>query len=321
MKMKKMICLLVSCSVLLTACSDLPDAVTHYESDVSISSYIPGEDVYYAEPFSKDLCVLSKNIKNDTDPVMTAQAALLINDSDGKALFTKNIYQKMYPASITKIVTALVALKYGNLNDKVTISYNASHISEWGATKCGFAEGDKVKMRVLLNSFLVHSGNDAGIAIAEHIAGSVEEFSVMMNDEVKKLGCTGSHFVNPHGLHDDEHYTTAYDLYLIFHELKKYKEFIKISGKETYTAKYKDASGNAVQKTFTTTDRYLNGKTQAPEGVTVLAGKTGTTNMAGSCLILYSLRDNGNEYISVVLKADYADSLFRQMTHLLEMTA
>lgn len=315
---KKILCLLLCFTMLLTGCGEVPDSVMRYDLQ-SAPSLAHTNDTYKGELFSDNLCVVSKNRENDQDTVMTAQAALLIDDTNGKILFSKNIYERLYPASITKIVTALVALKYGNMDDKVKISYNASHITEWGATKCGFLEGDKVKMRTLLNSFLIHSGNDAGIAIAEHIAGSVEEFSVLMNNEMKLLGCTDTNFVNPHGLHDDNHYTTAYDLYLIFHELKNYDEFLKISHKKSYKAKYKDASGNKVVKTFTTTDRYLNGKTNAPDGVTVVAGKTGTTNAAGSCLILYSTNENGNDYISVVLKADYADSLFYQMTHLLEM--
>ena len=83
-------------------------------------------------------------------------------------------------------------------------------------------------MKKLLYSFLICSGNDAGIAIAEHIAGSVDKFAAMMNKEVKALGCSGSNFVNPHGLHDDNHYTTPYDLYLVFHELLKYDVFMDI---------------------------------------------------------------------------------------------
>lgn len=318
--LKKLICLSLCLGLLLTGCGEVPDSVMSYDLHSSASSSLAHtSDIYRGNLFSDDLCVIPKDRENDSDAVMSAQAALLIDDTNGKILFSKNIYEKLYPASITKIVTALVALKYGNMSDTVKISYNASHISEWGATKCGFAEGDKVKMKTLLNSFLIHSGNDAGIAIAEHMAGSVEEFAVMMNDEVKLLGCTGTNFINPHGLHDDNHYTTAYDLYLIFHELKNYDDFLKISHKKSYKAKYKDASGNKIVKTFTTTDRYLNGKAEAPQGVTVVAGKTGTTNAAGSCLILYSTNDNGNDYISIVLKADYADSLFYQMTHLLEM--
>lgn len=108
-----------------------------------------------------------------------------------------------------------------------------------GAKLCGFAEGDKITLKKLLYSFLICSGNDAGIAIAEHISGSVEKFAELMNKEAKSLGCSGSNFVNPHGLHDDNHYTTPYDLYLVFHELLNYDVFMDIINQSSYKAEFK----------------------------------------------------------------------------------
>ena len=151
-------------------------------------------------------------------------------------------------------------------------------------------------MRDLLYSFLVFSGNDAGVAIAEHVGGSVEKFVDMMNDEVKDLGAIDSHFVNPHGLHDDKHYTTVYDLYLVFHELLQYDTFMDIINQPNYKAKYTDKDGKKHTKYFKTTDRYLIGTATAPKGVKVIGGKTGTTQKAGSCLILYS-KDKKKLYI------------------------
>ena len=225
----------------------------------------------------------------------------------------------MYPASTTKIVTALVALKYGNLDDVVTIGYNATHITEYGAKLCGFAEGDKITLKKLLYSFLICSGNDAGIAIAEHISGSVEKFAELMNKEAKSLGCSGSNFVNPHGLHDDNHYTTPYDLYLVFHELLNYDVFMDIINQSSYKAEFKGADGSKKTLWFSSTDKYLLGSAKAPDGVTVIGGKTGTTSMAGSNLILYTKNDNGKDYISVVMHASDSFSLYSQMSHLLEM--
>ena len=171
----------------------------------------------------------------------------------------------------------------------------------------------------MLYSFLICSGNDAGIAIAEHIAGSVEKFSVMMNNEAKSLGCSGSNFVNPHGLHDDNHYTTPYDLYLVFHVLFKYDVFMDIIHQSSYQAEFTGADGNKKTLWFSSTDKYLLGSVKAPEGVTVIGGKTGTTSMAGSNLILYSENTNGISYISVVMHASDSFSLYSQMNHLLEM--
>jgi D-alanyl-D-alanine carboxypeptidase len=207
------------------------------------------------------------------------------------------------------------------LEDVVTVSYNASHITEYGAKLCGFAEGDQIVLRDLLSSFLVYSGNDAGVAIAEHIAGDVKSFAKLMNKEMKKLGAVQSHFVNPHGLHDKNHYTTAYDLYLVFHALAKNQTFLDIVGQSSYTAHFQSADGTDKTLYFTSTDRYLTGRASAPEGITVLGGKTGTTYDAGSCLILYSQAENDTHYISVVLKADGAESLYVQMNHLLGYAA
>jgi len=269
---------------------------------------------------SEELCVIPKKKQTrEQDTVMKAKASLLINDTSGTMLYSHNIYKKVYPASITKIVTALVALKYGNLEDTVTVSYNASHITEYGAKLCGFNEGDQIKLKDLLCSFLICSGNDAGIAIAEHIAGDVASFSEMMNQEMQKLGAVHSHFVNPHGLHDKEHYTTAYDLYLVFHELAKNETFMEIVKQPDYTAKYRNKKNKKKKLYFLSTDRYLIGRAAAPKGITVLGGKTGTTNDAGSCLILYSKDEKENHFLSVVLKAEGGDDLYTQMNHLLEL--
>ena len=167
-------------------------------------------------------------------------------------------------------------------------------------------------------SFLIYSGNDAGVAIAEHIAGDTKSFAVMMNREMKNIGAKHTHFVNPHGLHNNKHYTTAYDLYLVFHHLAKNRTFMDIVSRSNYTAKYVDATGKSKSLYFTSTDRYLLGTAKAPTGVTVIGGKTGTTNNAGSCLILYSKGKKNKDYISVVLKAAGPYALYGQMNHLLD---
>ena len=140
-----------------------------------------------------------------------------------------NIHKKIYPASTTKILTALVALENGNLSDTVTVADEADS-GKFAADEqtCGIKAGDQLTLEDLLNGLLLYSGNDNAVAIADHIAGSTEKFAEMMNAEAKKLMATNSHFVNPSGLHDDNHYTTAYDLYLIFNECIKHDDFVKI---------------------------------------------------------------------------------------------
>lgn len=290
------------------------------ETDTSPQLQNSSTSCYTLDYLSQDVCVIPKKSQSakNSDSVMTAGASLIVNDTTDEMLFSRNIYKKMYPASITKIVTALVALKYGNLDDMVTVSHNAANITEYGATLCGFREGDQIKLKRLLYSLLIHSGNDAGIAIAEHVAGSEEAFAEMMNQEMKDLGASGSHFTNSHGLHDEQHYTTAYDMYLVFHELLQYDTFLDIINRPSYKAKLKGADGKSKTLQFQSTDRYLIGRATAPSGIEVIGGKTGTTSAAGSCLILYSQDKEKQDFISVVLQAQGAESLYLQMNKLLE---
>lgn len=317
----RQIALLLGCCIFLTACRQ--EAVPLMDSQITAKDYSSGKgtgSVYQQPLLSEGICVVPWGSNSPTDSAISAGSALMVNDTAGELLFAKNIYKKRYPASVTKIVTALVALKKGNLEDMVTVSYDASHITEYGAKLCGFQEGDQIKLQDLLYSLLIYSGNDAGVAIAEHIGGSVEGFADMMNQEMTYLGASGSHFVNPHGLHEEEHYTTAYDLYLVFHELAKYDVFLDIIGQPEYTMEWQDAQGQPRTMKFTSTDRYLLGSEQAPEDLTVLGGKTGTTIAAGNCLILYSQKgdEGASRYISVILKAASSTALYSQMNHLLE---
>src|SRR5699024_3631243 len=144
--------------------------------------------------------------------------------SGGTALFQKNALQQMNPASTTKIMTALLALKYGNLSDLVTVT-DAAVITETGSSMAGILPGDKLTLEQLLYGLMMPYGNDAANAIAVHIAGSVEAFADMMNEEAWRIGATGTHFVNANGLTAEGHYTTAYDLYLMFHEALGYETF------------------------------------------------------------------------------------------------
>lgn len=308
----------VCMSVFLTGCGS--DANVLLDTQISMPVQLSSENqqkVYQQDYLSKDVCVIQKNANSATDAALTAPSVLLVNDTTQELLFAQNVHEKRYPASITKIVTALLVLKQGNLDDLVIISYDASHITEYGAKLCGFQEGDQISLRDLLHCLLIYSGNDAGVAIAEHLAGSVEAFADLMNQEMKMIGASNTHFVNPHGLHDDKQYTTAYDLYLIFHELLQYELFCEIIQMSEYMASWTDASGVLHEFPVETTDKYLTGAVNTPEGLTILGGKTGTTIKAGSCLILYSQDSEYNNYISVILKADSSASLYTQMNHLL----
>ena len=151
---------------------------------------------------------------------MTAQAGALFDVTDSSVIYGKNIYDQMYPASITKVMTAIIAIEEGNLSDAVTANDDVV-IHEAGASMAGIKPGDTFTLEQLLYGLMILSGNDAANAIADHIAGSTDAFVEKMNAKAKELGATHTHFVNANGLHSTDHYTTAYDLYLIFNEALK----------------------------------------------------------------------------------------------------
>ncbi|MDD6034987.1 MAG: D-alanyl-D-alanine carboxypeptidase [Lachnospiraceae bacterium] len=241
--------------------------------------------------------------------------------SDNKILQEYRITERIYPASTTKLLTTLVTLKYCNLSENVTFSYNASHIGIPGAVVCGFEEGDTVMLGDLLSALLICSGNDAGIAIAEHVSGSVDAFVELMNEEAQKLGAVDTHFVNPHGLHDKEHFTTAYDIYLVMNELIHYNKFLSTISMSSCEVNYTDAKGNAKTKTFESTNLFFSGKFQVPEGIEIIGGKTGTTNAAGCCLILYFKDEKGDLYIAEVFHAPTYEVLYGKMVDLMKIAA
>lgn len=305
----------------MTGCSvdTVPVSDTQIQYDETAGSATADPQQGSASGFlSEDICVVSKAKNAATDAAITADAALLIDDTRNKLCYAQNVYSSEYPASVSKIATAWIALKYANMSDEVTVSYDASHINEPGARMCGFQEGDKISVKDLLYCMLVYSGNDASVAIAEHISGSETEFVSKMNQELVAIGASGTHFSNSHGLHDDDHYTTAYDLYLIFHELLKYDEFREIIQTTKYTAEWKNAQGKKQSLEMTTSDPYLAGSKQPPKGLTVIGGKSGTTIKAGSCIVMLTHDKKQREYISVILKADSSYSMYEQMNHLLE---
>lgn len=313
---KRMICMAVITSIALCGCQHSENIFLAYQDSAAATAYSEASQLTQTDFFAENLAIVTAKNNKGGDNQLTAGASLLIDTDDKKVIYADNVYNKLYPASLTKLLTALVIFRYGEMTDTVTISHNASHITESGAKLCGFQEGDQIILEDLLKCMLIYSGNDAALAIAEHIGGNEEKFVQMMNTEAKKVGAVHSNFVNPNGLHDDNQYTTAYDLYLIFNELIKNDNFRSIVGSDSYTAEYTDEMGKPIQKKFTSTDLYLNGKKTLDLGMTAIGGKTGTTMKAGHCLILLSKDKNKKEYISIILRASSSDGLYSQMTYL-----
>ena len=166
---------------------------------------------------------------------------------------------------------------------------------------------------------LVCSANDAALAVAQHVGGDVDTFVSLMNAEARRIGATHTHFTNPHGLTDEEHKTTPYDLYLILNEAVKYEEFRSIVNQVAYTATITDATGNAKEISVETTNLFLKGNYESPSDVVVLGGKTGTTAAAGSCLAIYARDNAGKYYITVILKADDREMSYLDTASLLTL--
>ena len=270
-----------------------------------------------AEGFAQNLCVVTKDVDLDSVSLDDNQSGVLLNLNDKKVLYAKGAYNKVYPASITKIMTAMLALKYGSMDDTVTISQENVTL-ESGSQVAGFQAGDQVTMDQLLHCLLVYSANDAASAIAEHVGGTTDKFVEMMNSFAAELGCTGTHFTNPHGLQDEKHYTTPYDIYLMLKEALNYPEFTDITQMSSYTVTYKHSDGSDASATLPATDHYLTGEATAPKDVTILGGKTGTTDKAGNCLALLSQNAYGKPFISIVMGASSKDVLYQEMTSLLQ---
>ena len=308
------------CALLFTASMGLTGCFGGLKEAYVASERIPALEeetaaTRFSDAFASDLCVVTDEASYDPDFV-TSQAAALFDMDDREVLYSKDVFERMYPASITKIMTALVAIKEGDLKSRVLVTDDAV-ITEPGATLCGIEPGDTLTLEQLLYGLMLPSGNDAGAAIAVHIAGSIEAFSDMMNEEAVRLGATGTHFVNPHGLNDPDHYTTAYDLYLIFNEALKYPVFRQIVGTTAYTANYHNKNSEPVSKTWKGNNWFMTGERETPDGLKVFGGKTGTTKAAGYCLIMASRDDSDKEYISVVLKADSRPHLYDNMTNII----
>ena len=215
-----------------------------------------------------------------------AKAVIAMDSKSKIVLFEKNAEMIIPMASTTKIMTALVAINHGNLDKMVTISKNAANIR---GSKVGYKVGENISMKELLYGLMFRSGNDAAIAIAEDLGGSVQGFAKLMNEYDLKLGAINTHFETPHGLDSDAHYCSAYDLALITAEAKENKLFNEIVG-------CKDVDGKIMG--FSRSYHNINKILSVVPGANGV--KTGSTGKAGKCLVT-SVDINGHDVIFIVL--------------------
>lgn len=226
---------------------------------------------------------------DESEPKLSARTAIVYDRKSNKMIYGKQQDKRVAMASTTKIMTAIVVIENANLEKEVTVSAKAAAI---GGSRLGLKKGDKITIKNLLYGLMLCSGNDAAVALAEEIGGSVQGFADKMNEKAKELNLQNTHFVTPHGLDDPEHYTTAYELAVLTNYAMNNETFAKIVGTKNYTV-----SINGYSKALSNTNELL-GYLDGVKGV-----KTGFTNNAGRCLVTCVERGD-LEIITVVLGAD-----------------
>ena len=250
-------------------------------------------------------------------------AALLVNNETHEAIVSYNSLKRIYPASTTKLMTAIVvcdALYNGeiSLDDQITLSHD-TQITEEGALVSQLKAGCTITVRNLLYGLLMKSYNDFAVILAEHVSGSESAFCERMNQKAYQIGATGSHFVNPHGLHDDNHYITAYDMYLILEESEKYEIIREIDSYNSFTYSYTTADGQVLEDDITPTNQFLAGNYKLPSNITIDSWKTGTTKAAGNILAL-NVTIDGSSYSIFVADSVSQDDLYDKIGIMFNLT-
>ena len=274
--------------------------------------------IHVSELYSENICVVNSDASFDEFKRNDKFHGALLFDIDAQeVLYAENVHERLYPASTTKMLTAYVALKHGDLNDIVTVSKNAVNVPS-DSSRAYLKEGDKISLKDLLYSLMLPSGNDSAVAIAEHISGDISTFAELMNKEANLIGATNTHFVNPHGYHDKNHYTTAYDLYLILNQCLQNETFVEIVSSNTKEAIITEADGTKRTASWQQTNQFINGLREAPNNVKVIGGKTGNTFDAGSCLAVYCKGADNTPYIAIIMGALSKRNLYDNMTSLMQ---
>lgn len=238
--------------------------------------------------------------------VQYAQSALLMDMASGRVLYSKNLDERVYPASTTKIMTAILALEMGNMDDTVTATYDALKSITLEDSHMGILTGEELTLDQLVKGMLVYSANDAANVIAIHIAGSLDAFVDLMNQKAQELGMTGTHFVNPCGSHDDNHYTTARDLAILAKYAMKNDQFREIVKMPIY--KIPATNKYASERILVNTNLFLGTSRSTyyyyPPAIGI---KTGHTSQTGYCLVS-AASYNDTEFLAIVMNCKNVDT-------------
>lgn len=289
---KKLRCVIFSliCVCLLIVNTTLPVlAARDYEAEAQERKQLPVETNQY--------------VNWPAGPEIGAQAAILMEVNTGTILYAKNIHEHLYPASITKILTALIAYEKCDMDEMVTFSHDAVHSINWREdANMGINVGDSITMEQCLYGLLVGSANEAAYAIAEHICGegNVEQFSDLMNQKAKELGCTDSNFITPNGIHDENHYTSAHDMALIGQAFFSNELLSKMSVTTSYQVP-KTTTQPREDMIVWAKSKLLPGKEYAYEGL--IGTKTGYTDDARQTLVSCAQK-KGMKLVCVILKEE-----------------
>ncbi|MBQ9270559.1 MAG: D-alanyl-D-alanine carboxypeptidase [Oscillospiraceae bacterium] len=287
------------------------------EENAEETESIPADSFVPSDPIGLSLGA-SGSLFSDEDFPQDAAAVLMMERTTGTMVFAKNIDGHREPASVTKVMTCLLALEYGGLYDVIPVTESALEGMDPDGSSAELSPGEEYTLEELLYCLMVASANDAALVLAEYLGGSQDGFVEMMNRKAEDLGCTGTHFANPHGMHDDDHYTTARDLALIFSAAMEYELFRTLISTTYYEltvpvspaeAEYDEETEEAeseqapeVRELHTTDYLISTSITDEYYDERVLGGKTGFTTPAGRCVI--SLAQDGDlSYLIVVLGA------------------
>ena len=233
-------------------------------------------------------------------PVINAQAAIVMDLDTGDVLYEKAAHQVMYPASITKVLTCLLAIENGNVNDIITVTETDMGQVEDGSSAIGLQAGEQLTLKDALYGMMLNSGNECALAIADYISGSSDQFADLMNQTARNLGCTDSHFVNPNGLHNTDHYTTCYDMALIGKAAYQYPEFKKLVSSQSYTIPETNMN---VERPLWQENRLIYSGNGEYYYEYCTGGKTGYTLDADATLISFAEKD-GKRLVTVVMKCN-----------------
>ena len=262
-----------------------------------------GAEVLVQSPDLGQIRAEERNTELTSELSIYSDAVILIENKTGKTLYEKNSEKKMYPASTTKILTAILTIEKGNLEDEVTVSKTALAQMKSGYSSAYLSEGEVMSVENLLTVLLVHSANDASNVLAEYNSGSIDNFVDLMNEKAKELGCENTHFVTTNGLHDDNHYTTAKDLATIARYCMQNETFRKIVSMKTCTI---PATNKSDKRIYRNTNDMLN-PTSIYYYPNCIGIKTGYTSEAKNCLVS-ACSKNGLQLIAVVLGASLTEN-------------